>query len=461
MVQQMSEIIFGQEAPPPTPKEPEHIAGSASNAANTVEDLQFATAKVSEMDSAVLADVKEMAHEHILAIIEKKGATFAKMDNSALEKFIQGEVQSLIYGKQIPLNDSEVAFVADSLYKEIAGFGPLEDLLADPNVEDVMINGYKDVYVSKMGRMERVQARFVDNAHLLRIVRRILAPLGRRLDESSPMVDARLPDGSRINVIISPLARDGVVVSIRKFRSTPLRAEDLMGLGTFDARVYELMQEAVRKRCNLVVSGATSTGKTSMLNVLAEFIPAGERLITIEDTAELQLNHHHVVRLESRPGGHEGAGAISIRDLVKNSLRMRPDRVVVGEVRGAEVLDMLQAMSTGHDGSMGTIHASTPRDCLHRLEMLSGFAGFTGNEMSLRRQIASALDLIVQIVRLPSGKRRIYSITEVAGIVDDNILLQDLYRHESRLGPDGQELDNWVPVVPYPKNPKISHIRLT
>ncbi len=457
----MSEIIFGQEAPPPKPTEPEHAEGSVSNAANATEDLQFATAKVSEMDSAVLADVKEMAHEHILAIIEKKGATFAKMDNSALEKFIQGEVQSLIYGKQIPLNDSEVAFVADSLYKEIAGFGPLEDLLADPNVEDVMINGYKDVYVSKMGRMERVQARFVDNAHLLRIVRRILAPLGRRLDESSPMVDARLPDGSRINVIISPLARDGVVVSIRKFRSTPLRAEDLMGLGTFDARVYELMQEAVRKRCNLVVSGATSTGKTSMLNVLAEFIPAGERLITIEDTAELQLNHHHVVRLESRPGGHEGAGAISIRDLVKNSLRMRPDRVVVGEVRGAEVLDMLQAMSTGHDGSMGTIHASTPRDCLHRLEMLSGFAGFTGNEMSLRRQIASALDLIVQIVRLPSGKRRIYSITEVAGIVDDNILLQDLYRHESRLGPDGQELDNWVPVVPYPKNPKISHIRLT
>lgn len=457
----MSDIIFGQEAPLPTPKEPEHLANSVSNAANAEEDLQFATAKVSDMDSAVLADVKEMAHEHILAIIEKKGATFAKMDNSALEKFIQGEVQSLIYGKQIPLNDSEVAFVADSLYKEIAGFGPLEDLLADPNVEDVMINGYKDVYVSKMGRMERVQARFVDNAHLLRIVRRILAPLGRRLDESSPMVDARLPDGSRINVIISPLARDGVVVSIRKFRSTPLRAEDLMGLGTFDARVYELMQEAVRKRCNLVVSGATSTGKTSMLNVLAEFIPPGERLITIEDTAELQLNHHHVVRLESRPGGHEGAGAISIRDLVKNSLRMRPDRVVVGEVRGAEVLDMLQAMSTGHDGSMGTIHASTPRDCLHRLEMLSGFAGFTGNEMSLRRQIASALDLIVQIVRLPSGKRRIYSITEVAGIVDDNILLQDLYRHESRLGPDGQELDNWVPVVPYPKNPKISHIRLT
>lgn len=200
----MSEIIFGQEAPPPKPKDIDHTETAADNTANSVEEVQFATVKVSDMDSAVLADVKEMAHEHILAIIEKKGATFAKMENSALEKFIQGEVQSLIYGKQIPLNDSEVAFVADSLYKEIAGFGPLEDLLADPNVEDVMINGFKDVYVSKLGRMERVQARFIDNAHLLRIVRRILAPLGRRLDESSPMVDARLPDGSRINVIISP-----------------------------------------------------------------------------------------------------------------------------------------------------------------------------------------------------------------------------------------------------------------
>lgn len=455
----MSEIQFGQEAPAPKSETNSYSTVEASGAQAI--DLQFAAPKSSEIDSSVINDVKDMAHEHILNIIEKKGATFAKMSNTDLEKFIQGEVQSLIYGKQIPLNDQEVSYVADSLYKEIAGFGPLEDLLADPHVEDIMINGYKDIYISKLGRMERAQSRFIDNAHLLRIIRRILAPLGRRLDESSPMVDARLPDGSRINVIISPLARDGVVVSIRKFRSVPLRAEDLMGLGAFDERVHELLREAVRKRCNLVVSGATSTGKTSMLNVLAEFIPAGERIITIEDTAELQLNHHHVVRLESRPGGHEGAGAISIRDLVKNSLRMRPDRVVVGEVRGAEVLDMLQAMSTGHDGSMGTIHASTPRDCLHRLEMLSGFAGFTGNEMSLRRQIASALDLIVQIVRLPSGKRRIYSVTEVAGIVDDNILLQDLYRHESRLGPDGQELDNWVPVVPFPKNPKISHVRLT
>lgn len=455
----MNEIIFGQE---PDPKDNE--SKKSTNEHPTKNVARFAPAKEpapETLNSEVISEVKELAHEHILGIIEKKGASFAKMDNIALESFIGGEVQSLVYNKQIPLNDSEIAYVADSLYKEIAGFGPLEDLLSDPAVEDIMINGAKDVYVSRGGQMTRARTKFTDNNHLLRIVRRILAPLGRRLDESSPMVDARLPDGSRINVIIPPLARDGVVVSIRKFRQTPLSAEDLMGMGAFDERMLELMREAVRKRCNLVISGATSTGKTSMLNVMAEFIPSGERIITIEDTAELQLNHHHVVRLESRPGGQDGAGQISIRELVKNSLRMRPDRVVVGEVRGAEVLDMLQAMSTGHDGSMGTIHASTPRDCLHRLEMLSGFAGFMGSEMSLRRQIASALDLIIQIVRLPSGKRRIYSITEVAGIVDDNILLQDLYRYESRLGPDGQEIDSWVPVVPYPKNPKINHIRLT
>lgn len=459
----MSDIIFGQEPEPARPSDLSDHAVFAKSADTAGPGFVNQSEKLASQDvnATVLREVTEMAHEHILSLIEKKGAAFARMSLTELEGFIRGEVQGLVYGKQIPLNDVEMSLVADSLYKEIAGFGPLEDLLADPGVEDIMINGYKDVYVSKSGQMQRVQARFTDNVHLLRIVRRILAPLGRRLDESSPMVDARLPDGSRINVIIAPLARDGVVVSIRKFRATPLRAEDLLGLGAFDTRVLELMQEAVRKRCNLVVSGATSTGKTSMLNVIAEFIPAGERLITIEDTAELQLNHHHVVRLESRPGGHEGSGGISIRELVKNSLRMRPDRVIVGEVRGAEVLDMLQAMSTGHDGSMGTIHASTPRDCLHRIEMLSGFAGFQGNEMSLRRQIASALDLIIQIVRLPSGKRRIYSVTEVAGIVDDNILLQDLYRYESRVGPDGQELDHWVPVVPYPKNPKIKHIRLT
>lgn len=409
---------------------------------------------------SVLQSVREMAHEHILGLIEKKGASFSQLDTNGVRDFIDSEVQAFIYGQQIPLNDAEVYSVADTLIKEISGFGPLEDLLGDPAVEDIMINGYRNVYVSRHGNLERVGTRFIDNAHLLRIIRRILAPVGRRLDESSPMVDARLPDGSRLNVVIAPLARDGVVVSIRKFRAQPLTPEDLLSFGAYNRAVMDLLQAAVRARCNLVVSGATSTGKTSLLNVLAEFITPGERIITVEDTAELRLNHAHVVRLESRPGGQEGAGQVTIRDLVKNSLRMRPDRIVVGEVRGAEVLDMLQAMSTGHEGSMGTIHASSPRDCLQRLEMLSGFAGFTGSEASLRRQIGSALDLIVQIARLPSGKRRVVNVTEVAGMADDTIILQDLFRYECRVNSDGQEVDAWIPVVPYPKNAKISRIRL-
>jgi len=471
MEEGVSDILFGEDPvfqpERPSPAEPNptppRLGTTVSITPTPASDgLLFGnTTEQQHQHNEVLQNVREMAHEHILSLIEKKGASFGRLDAIGVRDFIESEVQSFIYNQQIPLNDAEVNSVADALIKEISGFGPLEDLLGDPAVEDIMINGYKDVYVSRHGKMQRATTRFIDNAHLLRIIRRILAPIGRRLDESSPMVDARLPDGSRLNVIIAPLARDGVVVSIRKFRAAPLTPEEMLALGAYNRPVMELLQAAVRSHCNLVVSGATSTGKTSMLNVLAEFIQPGERIITVEDTAELRLNHSHVVRLESRPGGQEGAGAVSIRELVKNSLRMRPDRIVVGEVRGAEVLDMLQAMSTGHDGSMGTIHASTPRDCIQRLEMLSGFAGFTGSEASLRRQIGSALDIIVQIARLPSGKRRVVNVTEVAGMADDNIILQDLFRYEGRLSSDGQEVDAWVPMVPYPKNSKISKIRLT
>jgi pilus assembly protein CpaF len=473
----MNDILFGEEPLFRPPASTDTAAPAQTDPADLPAGTQKERWKPSRRDASdrdtpaphsaasegnsVLHSVREMAHEHILSLIEKRGASFAQLDANGVREFIDSEVQAFIYNQQIPLNDAEVNSVADTLIKEISGFGPLEDLLDDPAVEDIMINGFRDVYVSRHGQMERVSTRFIDNAHLLRIIRRILAPVGRRLDESSPMVDARLPDGSRLNVIISPLAKDGVVVSIRKFRAQPLTPEELLGLGAYNRPVMDLLQAAVRARCNLVVSGATSTGKTSMLNVLAEFINPGERIITVEDTAELRLNHAHVVRLESRPGGQEGAGMVTIRDLVKNSLRMRPDRIVVGEVRGAEVLDMLQAMSTGHEGSMGTIHASSPRDCLQRLEMLSGFAGFTGSEASLRRQIGSALDIIVQIARLPSGKRRIVNVTEVAGLADDNIILQDLFRYECRLNSDGQEVDAWIPVVPYPKNAKISKVRLT
>jgi len=297
--------------------------------------------------------------------------------------------------------------------------------------------------------------RFKDDEHVLRIIRRILAPLGRRLDESSPMVDARLPDGGRINVVIEPLAIDGVSVSIRKFRKDPLTPEELVRLGTFNQDICRILEMAVQSRCNILVSGGTSSGKTSLLNALANFIPDRERVVTIEDTAELSLNHEHVVRLESRPGGFEGTGHISIRDLLRNSLRMRPDRIIVGEVRSGEVLDLLQAMNTGHDGSMGTIHASSPRECLYRAEMLAGFAGFQGSEISLRRQIANAVDFIVQIGRLSNGRRRLISLTEVTGMTDNVIAMQELFRYEPVIGEDGLEQDRWVTLGIAPHSPKL------
>ncbi|HAJ12980.1 MAG TPA: pilus assembly protein CpaF, partial [Comamonadaceae bacterium] len=313
--------------------------------------------------------------------------------------------------------------------------------------------------VSRRGVLQQEQIHFTDNEHLMRIVRRILAPIGRRLDESNPMVDARLSNGGRINVIIEPLVIDGPAVSIRKFRKDPLTPEALLQLGTFDLAIAQLLEMAVRARCNILISGGTSSGKTSLLNALANFVPTNERVVTIEDTAELALNHPHVVRLESRPGGYDGAGAVSIRDLLRNSLRMRPDRIIVGEVRGAEVTEMLQAMNTGHDGSMGTIHASSPRECLYRLEMLAGFAGFQGSEISLRRQVANAIDFIVQIARLPNGSRRIVSITEITGLNDNVIAMQELFRHELQATPDGQERDRWVTLGIHPHSPKIARLR--
>jgi pilus assembly protein CpaF len=273
------------------------------------------------------------------------------------------------------------------------------------------------------------------------------------------MVDARLPNGGRVNVVIEPLSIDGPIVSIRKFRKDPLRPDDLLGNGTYSPEIGALLEAAVMARCNVLVSGGTSSGKTSLLNALAFHIPEPERVVTIEDTAELSLNHPHVVRLESRPGGFDGAGVVTIRDLLRNTLRMRPDRIIVGEVRGGEVLEMLQAMNTGHDGSMGTVHASSPRECLYRLEMLAGFAGFQGTESSLRRQIANAIDFIVQIGRLSNGRRRILSITEVTGLSDNIIATQELYRYEPVLSADGEELDQWVSLGIHPHSPKLARFR--
>ncbi|MEB0013066.1 CpaF family protein [Glaciimonas sp. Gout2] len=421
--------------------------------------IEFADDDQAFSSTQEFQDIKTAAYDHLLTRIEELGAEFGRWSRSAIQQFVNLDVDGFVRLQRIPLNESEVRQISDALTKELAGLGPLEDLLADVSVEDILINGYNDVFVSRNGILQRETLRFTDNAHLLRIVRRILAPLGRRLDESNPMVDARLPDGGRLNVVIEPLSVDGPMVSIRKFRKEPLKPTDLLGLGTMNEEIYTLLENAVKARCNILVSGGTSSGKTSLLNALAFFIPENERVVTVEDTAELCLNHPHVVRLESRLGGFEGSGLVSIRDLIRNSLRMRPDRIIVGEVRGAEVLEMLQAMNTGHDGSMGTIHANSPRECLYRIEMLAGFAGFQGSETSLRRQIAGALDFIVQIGRLSNGRRRIVSVTEVTGVGDNMITLQELYRHESFIAPDGDEADRWVSLGIFPHSPKLQRQR--
>lgn len=404
-------------------------------------------------------DIKSAAYEHLLSRIEEQGTEFSRWSHEAIQEFVETEVAGFVRHQRIALNEHEVLQVASSLKKELTGLGPLEELLADPGIEDILINGYDRVFVSRQGLLTRAAVRFADNQHVLRIVRRILAPLGRRLDESTPMADARLPDGGRLNVIIEPLAVDGPMVSIRKFRQSPLKPADLLGLGTCNEEIFRLLDAAVQQRCNIMVSGGTSSGKTSLLNALAFFIPENERIVTVEDTAELSLNHPHVVRLESRQGGYDGSGEVSIRELIRNSLRMRPDRIVVGEVRSAEVMDMLQAMNTGHEGSMTTIHANSPRECLYRIEMLAGFAGYQGSEDSLRRQIAGALDFIVQIGRLPNGKRRVLSVMEVTGMSDNIISTQELYRHEIFVDDEGQEQDRWVSLGIHPHTPKLARFR--
>jgi pilus assembly protein CpaF len=404
-------------------------------------------------------DVLTGAHEFALNRIEEQHVDISTWSLETITKYAEIELRNYVQEWRIPINEAEMRKISAALVKELTGFGPLDDLLHDPEVEDILVNGYKDVYVSRSGVLEQATARFSDNRHLLRIIRRFLVPLGRRLDESNPMVDARLPDGGRLNAIIEPLSVSGPSVSIRKFRHDPFTPDDLLARNMFDKPVYALLRAAVMGRCNILISGGTSSGKTSLLNALAGFIPYTERVITIEDTAELSLHHPHVVRLESRVGGFEGEGAVTIRDLVRNSLRMRPDRIVIGEVRGSEVLEMLQAMNTGHDGSMSTVHANSPRDALYRLEMLCGFAGFQGNEGSLRRQIASAIDFIIQIERLGNGRRVISSVTEVIGTGDELVTTQEMYRHESVVDLDGIEHERWPGLGFQPHTPKLEPYR--
>jgi pilus assembly protein CpaF len=353
------------------------------------------------------------------------------VEESKLRQEIKKLVERMLAeGNGVPLNFNEREMLVREIQDEVLGLGPLEPFMQDPSVSDILVNTYHQIYVEKFGKLELTEVRFKDDGHLRRIIEKIVSAVGRRIDESCPMVDARLADGSRVNAIIPPLAIDGPILSIRRFAKDPLELDDLLTLKTLTPQIGELLKEIVRARLNILISGGTGSGKTTLLNVLSRFIPDTERIVTIEDSAELQLKQEHVVRLETRPSNIEGKGEVTQRDLVRNSLRMRPDRIIVGEVRGAEVLDMLQAMNTGHDVSLSTIHANSPRDALMRLETLVAMSGLQFPSGSVRRYISSALNVIIQVARLSDGSRKIISFQELTGMEGDIITLQEIFSFE-------------------------------
>ena len=352
------------------------------------------------------------------------------LEGDTLRREIRSVVEHLCDTEDTLLNRSERERLIDEVLDETFGLGPLELLLKDPKICDILINGPKDVFVERTGKMEKTKVEFRDNAHLMQIIDRIVSKVGRRVDETCPMVDARLSDGSRVNAIIPPLALDGAAVSIRRFGSNPLKLEDLLNFKAFTPEMVMLLEGAIKARLNVIISGGTGSGKTTMLNTLSSFIPNTDRIITIEDAAEIQLQQDHVVRLETRPPNIEGKGAVTATDLVKNALRMRPERIIIGECRGPETLDMLQAMNTGHEGSMTTLHANTPRDAVARMETMIMMSGFELPIKAMRQQIASAVDLIIQASRLQGGKRRVTHITEVVGMEQDTVVMQDIYKYE-------------------------------
>jgi pilus assembly protein CpaF len=371
------------------------------------------------------AELKTKIHRTCIA---RLGSAFLNLEGSdELARRVRAIVNEELNAEEAPLSPGDRADLERQIGDDILGYGPLEPYLQDPSVTEVMVNGPDQVYVERAGRIEETQTSFLDDAHVLRIIDRIVSQVGRRIDEASPMVDARLPDGSRVNAIIPPLALRGPSLTIRKFARDALTLEHLIGLGTLTEQTAEFLAESVRGKLNILISGGTGTGKTTLLNAVSAHVPPAERVVTVEDAAELRLLQRHVVSLESRPPNVEGEGEIRIRDLVRNALRMRPDRIIVGEVRGAESLDMLQAMNTGHDGSLTTIHANSARDALHRLEMLVLMAGVELPVKAVREQISGGFDLLVHIGRLVDGSRRVTQITEISGMEGDVVTLQDLF----------------------------------
>src|SRR5213592_817510 len=371
------------------------------------------------------AELKTRIHRACIATL---GAELFKRETTGDigERVTRAVTEQLVLDRT-PLTREERRQIIREITDDILGYGPLENFLRDDSVTEIMVNAYDQIYVERLGKLERVQASFADNSHLLRIIDKIVSQIGRRVDEASPMVDARLPDGSRVNAIIPPLALKGPTLTIRKFARDPYTMNDLISFGSVSPKAAQFLAACVKGKLNILISGGTGTGKTTTLNAMSAFIPGDERIVTIEDAAELQLQQEHVITLESRPPNIEGQGEIRIRELVRNALRMRPDRIIVGEVRGPETLDMLQAMNTGHEGSLTTIHANSPRDALSRLETLVMTAGVELPHRAIREQIASAFDVLVQIARLVDGSRRITHITEVLRMESDIITLQDIF----------------------------------
>jgi pilus assembly protein CpaF len=375
-----------------------------------------------------LADFKSKVHD---SLFERLGTRLFEASNEEqLQSMVMAEIRALMDATETALSPDERQRLAQDIARDVMGLGPLEQFLNDTTVNEVMVNGSDNIYVERSGVIEETNVRFISEEHLRRVIERIVSSVGRRIDEASPMVDARLADGSRVNVIVPPLSLDGSILTIRKFAKDPFQVHHLVDMGTITSDVASVLSATVEGGMNILVSGGTGTGKTTMLNVLSSFVPHDERIVTIEDAVELQLHQDHVIRLEARPPNIEGHGQITIRDLFRNALRMRPDRIIVGEVRGAEALDMLQAMNTGHDGSLSTVHSNSPRDALARLETMVLMAGFDLPTRAIREQIASALNLIVHVERFRDGGRRVSHVTEVLGMEGDVITLQDIYKYD-------------------------------
>lgn len=377
------------------------------------------------------AETIRLKSEIHLELLKKFDLTvMERISDEELRQRLAHFVEETIQEKKLGLSEAQGKTLVTAIQNEVMGLGPLEPLLADNTISDILVNGPHTVYVEKRGKLELTDVRFTDDEHLLRIIEKIVSRVGRRVDESSPMVDARLPDGSRVNAIIAPLALDGPSLSIRKFSEVPLSIDDIIEYGSLTRDMAQMLAAMVKAKTNMIISGGTGSGKTTMLNIMSGFIPDDERIVTVEDAAELRLQQPHVVRLETRPPNIEGEGEINQRALIKNSLRMRPDRVIVGEVRGAEVLDMLQAMNTGHEGSMATIHANTARDALTRLENMVGISGLNLPVRPLRQQVVSAVSAIIQVSRLSDGKRKVMSILELTGMEGDMITTQEIFQFQ-------------------------------